>query len=234
MSNDHKIKIGRPLSVSTVALGFAALFASATLVANAQIGSGWTQYFPTYSIHLDDSSGLHSYSWTSYKSVGSPICADYQYTSSTDTHRFRILDNRSNRSEIRVQNDYGSGHQQFQGYVTFSSPLNDECLFQIFGSTAGATQMMLRGYSDSGGSIRSVGTPSATISTFCYGVEKRINVIHIQGNYIQIYRNGTLMAQGADNESVVNYHKFGCYGTVQNGATTPAVVYWRAVKHFQQ
>jgi len=153
----------------------------------AQLGTGWTQATYTKKIHLDDENGLQTFNWSSYQSVGSgSICADYSSSSGTET--FRILDNRSNRSEIRLQNEYSSGRRQFEGYVTFNSPLNDESLFQIFGSTSGATLCMMRGYSSSGGTIRTVGG-GGILATGVYGVEKRINVVHSQNNYVQFYVN---------------------------------------------
>ena len=132
--------------------------------------------------------------------------------------------------------EYTSGNRQFEGFVKFSAPLNDESLMQIFGNTTRATKIMIRGYSASNGSIRATGDiVDADMSTYCYGVEKRINVIHAYGNYIQVYRDGSLKGSGTDPvNTVVNYHKFGCYGTVYDGTTTPAVVYWRAVKHFKK
>jgi hypothetical protein len=188
------------------------------------------QYSPTKKIHLDNEDGLQIYNWTSYKSVCSPICADYSYASSTETETFRLLDNRTNRSEIRLQNDYSTGSRQFEGYVTIYSPLNDESLMQIFGSTSGATQLMIRGYAASGGSIRGAGQ---TLATNVYGKEVRVNVIHLQenvGNRIVIYINGVKKAEIADNESVSNYHKYGNYGTL---TTDEAVVKWRRVRHFR-
>src|SRR6185369_2029756 len=115
---------------SNKALSILGLFSGLLLAgqAHAQIGTGWTLYSPTKKIHLDDSTGLQTFNWSSYQSVDNPISADYSYNSSTDTETFRILDNRSNRSEIRLQNEYSTGRRQFQGYVTFSSPLNDESL----------------------------------------------------------------------------------------------------------
>jgi hypothetical protein len=196
----------------------------------AQLGSGWVQYSPVKKIHLDNEDGLQIYNWTSYKSVCSPVCADYRYDSNTETETFRLLDNRTNRSEIRLQNDYSSGSRQFEGYVTIYSPLNDESLMQIFGSTSGATQMMIRGYAASGGSIRGAGQ---TLATNVYGKEVRVNVIHLQenaGNKIIIYINGVKKAEIADNESVSNYHKYGNYGTL---TTDEAVVKWRRVRHFR-
>ena len=199
-------------------------------IAHAQLGSGWVQYSPTKKIHLDNEDGLQIYNWTASKSVCSPVCADYSYASSTETETFRLLDNRTNRSEIRLQNDYSTGSRQFEGYVTFYSPLNDESLMQIFGSTDGATQLMIRGYAASGGSIRGGGQ---TLATNVYGKEVRINVIHLQenvGNKIMIYINGVKKAEIADNESVSNYHKYGNYGTL---TTDEAVVKWRRVRNYR-
>lgn len=216
-------------------LGALALLATVGLcaTAEAQIGSGWTQRTYTKKIHLDDENGLQTFNWTADRSVGqgSP-CARYHYLSSNDSEYFDIFDNRSNRSEIRLQNDYSSGSRQFQGYVRINSPLNDESLFQIFGSTSGATQMMIRGYSSSGGSIRTVGTPSGvTLASNCYGVEQRINVIHYQGNRIEVYCNGSLRGSGTDNEAVTNYWKYGCYGTLKTGAVQ---VRWRQVRLYSK
>ncbi|OQP61156.1 hypothetical protein A3860_05410 [Niastella vici] len=212
------------------ALCFIAALLFSTSITHAQLGSGWVQYSPTKKIHLDNEDGLQIYSWTSSKSVCSPVCADYSYNSSTETETFRLFDNRSNRSEIRLQNDYSTGSRQFEGYVTFYSPLNDESLMQIFGSTSGATELMIRGYAASGGSIRGAGQ---TLATNVYGKEVRINVIHLQenvGNKIIIYINGVKKAEIADNEAVTNYHKYGNYGTLTTGE---AVVKWRRVRSFR-
>ena len=200
--------------------------------AAAQIGSGWSSTSFVKKIHLDDENGLQTFNWVADKSVGSgTACARYHYLSGNDSEYFDIFDNRSNRSEIRLQNDYSSGSKQFQGYVRINAPLNDESLMQIFGSTSGATQMMIRGYSSSGGTIRSVGTPSVTLATGIYGVEQRINVIHYQGNRIELYCNGQLKGSGTDNEAVSNYWKYGCYGTLTTGSVQ---VRWRQVRTYQK
>ena len=198
-------------------------FAGAT-AAQAQIGTGWTSRTYTKKIHLDNEAGLQTYSWTSYKSVCSPVCADYRYSSDVET--FRLIDNRTNRSEIRLQNEYSTGQRQFQGYVTFSSPLNDESLFQVFGSSSGATLCMMRGYSSNGGEIRTVGG-GGTIATGVYGKETRINVIHVQGSRVEFYVNGTKKATITDSEGSTNYWKYGAYGTLRTGAIS---VRWRAVR----
>lgn len=194
------------------------------------LGNGWVQYSPTKKIHLDDAAGLQIFNWSSYQSVGSPICADYTYNSSAGTETFRVVNNQSNRAEIRLQNEYSTGSRQFEGYVTFSSPLNDECLMQIFGSTSGATQLMIRGFAENNGSIK---LGSTVLASNIYGQEVRVNVIHLQedaGNKFLVYINGVKKAELADNEAVTNYMKYGCYGTLTTGAAT---VQWRNVKIYQ-
>ncbi|HET9570295.1 MAG TPA: discoidin domain-containing protein [Bacteroidales bacterium] len=208
-----------------------ALFCSQSIF--AQLGSGWVSYSPTKKIHLNgDGEGttVQTFNWTTYQSVDTPKSADYTYDASTDTETFKIYDSRSNRSEIRLYNDYSTGSRQFEGYVTFNAPLDDESLMQVFGSTSGATQLMNRGYSANGGSITGGGK---TLITNCYGVEVRLNVIHLQedvGNKFLIYINGVKMTEFADNEPVTNYHKYGCYGTMRTGTAT---VKWRRARFFK-
>jgi hypothetical protein len=223
-----------PISFSVRRLGFlsflAAVFASLAVPVHAQLGSGWVPYSPTKVLHLGDEAGLQAFPWTASRSVCTPVCADYHYDSATDTETFRILDSRSNRSEIRLQNDYSTGRRQFEGYVTFYAPLNDLSLMQIWGSVSGAMQLMIRGYAESSGSIRADG---ALLAGALYGVETRVNVIHLQedsGNRIQIYINGAKRLETADNEAVTNYHKYGCYGPLTTGM---AVVRWRQVRSFR-
>ena len=218
----HRLRKARGPFVSSAALSFAISFASPVL---AQLGSGWASTSFTKKIHLDDDSGLQTFNWTSQKSVCSPACADYSYDSAADTETFRLLDGRTNRSEIRLQNEYSTGIRQFEGYVTFFSPLDDESLFQIFGSTSGATLCMMRGYSASGGKIRVVGG-IGDLQTNTYGIERRINVVHNQDKYVQFYVDGVFKGEFAENEEVDNYWKYGNYGTVATD-TVPAVVKWR-------
>jgi hypothetical protein len=206
-----------------------ALMLAATVhLAQAQIGSGWTQKSYTKSISIDGSDGLHTVNYTTDYSVDNPPSARYHYLSSNDSEYFDIFDNRSNRSEIRLHNEYSTGSRQFQGYVRFSSPLDDESLFQIFGSTSGATLCMMRGYASSGGSIRTVGG-GGTIATGVYGVEQRINAIHYQGSRVEFYVNGSHKVDITDNESVTNYWKYGCYGTLRTGSVQ---VRWRQVRTY--
>lgn len=232
--NSFKL-IPRKVPRATALAGLMAVFLAIPQLVQAQLGSNWTQYSPTKKIHLGGSSGLSIYNLSSYQSEDTPISGDYSYDSSTDTETFRRLDNRSTRSEIRLFNDYTTGERQFQGYVTFVTPINDQSLMQIFGSTSGATLAMTRGYPSQGGNIYITTTGGTvwgnrTIATGCYGVEKRINVIHSQDKYVQWYVNGTLKCQQGDTEvGVMNYHKYGCYGSFSGVAT----VKWRQVRSYR-
>lgn len=208
----------------------AVLMLVCTTGAYAQIGSKWVEYSPDKRVHLDDDKRLTTGNWVPYRAVCEPVCADYKYNDSTDTETFRILDKRSNRSEIKFQNDYSKGSRQFEGYVTIFSPLNDESVMQIFGSIEGATQLMIRGFSDENGSLR-IG--NQVLATGVYGKEVRLNVIHLQedvGNKIIVYVNGVKKFEMPDDEAVTNYHKYGNYGTMRTGE---AIVQWRRVRSYK-
>ena len=204
---------------------------------HAQVGSGWTQYTASKRIHLDGATGdPTTFPWTSYQSNCSPtICADYRYDSATGIETFRLLDTRSNRSEIRLENDYYSGRQQFEGSVRVSSPTNDEAVHQVFGrdtaSDGSAPAMMVRAYSASGGTLTREGG-GKTLITGIYGVWVRVNTVHdVSANKIDTYINGSLKDAGFyGGGTVKHYHKYGCYGSL---TTSSAKVEWRGVKLFR-
>jgi hypothetical protein len=206
------------------------------------------EYSPPRKVHLAEKTpasrtALRTFDWAPKVEIGTPTpCATYEYDTKTDTETFRLIDNRTHRSEIRLFNDYGSGSRQFEGYVTFDAPLDDESLMQVWGSDDGATQLMLRGFAANGGEIgiqikRPVlSTPR--VATRCYGREIKVNVIHLQGdvgNRFIVYLDEKKVLEFPDgmqpkNYDGKNYHKYGCYGTLKTGAVT---VKWRRVRHFK-
>lgn len=197
------------------------------------LGEGWALYTAVKKIHLDDDVGLKTYAWTSYKSACSPvICSDYSYDSNTLTETFQILTTKSNRSEIRIEDNYSTGSRQFSGYLKFDAPLNDESLMQIFGSTSeNATQLMIRGFSENGGTLKI--SNSFVLATGVYNKEVHINVIHLQedaGSKMIVYIDGEKKFEKTDGESATNYMKYGCYGTMKTGK---AIVQWRDVKLYK-
>ncbi|MCX2453799.1 DUF4998 domain-containing protein [Pedobacter sp. PLR] len=200
---------------------------------NSFLGADWALYTPVKKIHLDNEAGLQTYSWTSYKSACTPvICADYSYDSNTLTETFQILNTKSNRSEIRVEDNYSTGSRQFSGYLKFDAPLNDESLVQIFGSTSeNATQLMIRGFSENGGTLKI--SNSFVLATGVHNKEVHINVIHLQGDAgdkMIVYIDGEKKFEKIDAENATNYMKYGCYGTMKTGK---AIVQWRDVKFYK-
>jgi hypothetical protein len=226
----------------------------AAVPAIAQLGAGWVEYSPKRTVHLENfkEKTPQIYAWpTPYQSYGDPITADYRYEPETSVETFRLFGPVSappsgtppngNRSEIRLFNEYEFGSRQFEGYVTFFPPLDDEGLFQIWGSKRGATQLMVRGYAADNGCIGvqwDQGGPKFLKNL--YGREFRLNVIHLQedvGNKIIVYVDGEKLFEFPDDEKAVNnknqnYHKYGVYGTVRKGHEEPKVI-WRKVRHFQ-
>ncbi|WP_316752707.1 DUF4998 domain-containing protein [Pedobacter gandavensis] len=203
------------------------------IVANAFLGADWALYTPVKKIHLDNEAGLQTYGWSAYKSACTPvICADYRFDSNTLTETFQILNNKSNRSEIRVEDNYSTGSRQFSGYLKFDAPLNDESLVQIFGSTSeNATQMMIRGFAENGGTLKI--SNSFVLATGVHNKEVHINVIHLQADYgdkMIVYIDGVKKFEKVDGENATNYMKYGCYGTMKTGK---AIVQWRDVKFYK-
>jgi hypothetical protein len=212
-----------------------------------QLGSGWVEHKPARKVHLaqpakEGEKALTTFDWKPHIEVGGEKpCASYTYDEKTDTETFRLFDNRSNRSEIRIHDNYADGSRQFEGYVTFDAPLNDESLFQIWGSDEGATQMMMRGYAANGGEIgiaQRIVKGMPRVAKNCYGREIKVNVIHLQedvGNKIIVYLDDKKVLEFPDDERPRNYegrnyHKYGCYGTLK---TDGATVKWRKVRHYK-
>ena len=218
------------------------------------LGDGWTLYSPTKKIHLSQSlenpeTKLYTYNWVSYLEqkdrIPTPV-AHYKYTAETNEEEFYFYRTGTNRSEIRLENNYTSGTRQFEGYVTFDLNTNDESIMQVFGSNdaGNATLLMIRAFNANGGEIR-IGA-SQVIATQARSRWYRVNVIHLQpvssGSVITtpgrviVYIDGEKKYEKADNaiatSSDPNYFKYGCYGTV-NSQTVPAKVLWRNVKVFQ-
>jgi MYXO-CTERM domain-containing protein len=198
--------------------------------ARAQLGSGWVQYDPPSTIHLDGSAGIETYpgSSTDLRNEGAT------FTNQGGIETFTIFNNISNRSERRMQNTYQGGRRQFEGEVRVSPPTDDESIQQVFGGNSGATTQMIRAYNAGGGTLRKV-PGSVLLAENIHGVWVKVNVIHdTGGNFVRTYINGRLLATGdgeATNAGTDGwYHKYGCYGTLR---TPSAKVEWRNVKHFR-
>lgn len=226
----------------------AALALALALPAAAQIpaeGIVWEADAPARKIHLCNEHGKHMmFDWSARQDLHTSAghCASYAYDAATDTETFRLVGRNSNRAEIRLINEYEQGARQFEGYVTIHGPLDDLSLMQIWGSAEGATQLMLRGYADDGGTL-AVNCGSALrvkLLTGAFGREIKVNIVHLQenvGNRIRVYLDDRLVGDFPDDEKAVNnfnanYHKYGVYGKIAD-RQADAVVSWRRVRHFR-
>jgi hypothetical protein len=179
----------------------------------------------------------------------SNVTAGYVYSPSSLTHTHTLYKFPGNRSEIRIQDNYSTGTRQFEGYVTINDKMFGSAVFQLFGSTSGATQMQIRGDSRTDGgrlyinydSSKPHSSNSTTIATGANNQEFRINVIHLQntsGNRIYIYVNGVekFWFEDGESPSAGNYMKYGCYGRENESSTrdiTGTQVKWRNVRYWK-
>ena len=194
----------------------------------AQIGTGWIQ--ATYPETLDaEVSDVHKFIKTVPQHYASPgqSCS---YTNADGIEEFYITSTNANRIEIRVRNDYQAPAQgrQFEGDVLMMPPTGNESLIQIFGNYTHATLFMLRGSDAFGGSLRYY--TKEVLMTNVYGAWVHVNVIHMPGEYVQVYLNGEFKGQWPDQSmDHVHFFKYGCYGTLD---ADNAAVKWKDVKFF--
>src|SRR5688572_10274544 len=95
------------LSIAALAIGLGVVSTS-----EAQIGTGWTRYYPSKTLQR--------------------VGANATYSNSGGIETFRIRSG-DERSEQRTNNNYTSGNQQFQGSVKVRSGTNGTTVHQVFG-----------------------------------------------------------------------------------------------------
>jgi hypothetical protein len=219
-----KQTIAHPLFKASIALAFVVT----SLNLSAQIGSGWIPetFKSPQKIHLQEGKNLKTYKWADTATLGTPPLASYAYDKATLTHTFTNHTLPGGRSEIRLMNEYRTGSRQFEAYVTFNENVNGESLFQLWGSTDGATLMQIRGQKLNGGciSVNWIGGQPRLLNNL-YNKEFKLNVIHLQndvGNKVLVYVNNEKIYEFPDNEDVDVYMKYGVYGDLKdrNNAST--------------
>jgi MYXO-CTERM domain-containing protein len=211
-----------------LALSGAALIPAAS--ASAQVGTGWMEYDPPSTIHLDGTNGIETSPGTSTNVMNGGA----SFTNMGGIETFTLFNPISNRSERRMQNTYLTGRRQFEGEVRVSPPTDDESVMQVFGGNSGATTQMIRAYNVNGGTLRKV-PGSVVLAENIHGTWVKVNVIHdVGGNFVRTYINGRMITMGDGEATNAGsdgwYHKYGCYGTLRTGM---AKVEWRNVKHFR-
>lgn len=197
-------------------------------VARAQVGNGWIE--KSYHEMLDpEIGGIHHFLRDIPQQYAAPDSACC-YTRLSGIEEFHLSSTNSNRIEIRVKNDYEmpSPNQQFEGDVMLMRPTGNESVMQIFGNYSRATLFMLRGDDANGGSLRHY--THEVLATNVYETWVHVNVIHVTGQFVQVYLNGEFKGQWEDNSlDHSHFFKYGCYGTLD---TDSAFVKWKSVKYF--
>lgn len=217
--------------------------------ARAQLGSDWIEFQPRRDLHLGDKDQPKktvklTYEASMAESFGDPVTANYSFDKQHGVETFH-LEKPGERAEVRIRNDYKSGSQQFEGWVTVRPPIERQMIFQIWGSgiPERATQMYLRGYNVENGTLKVYmsGQAVKTVAQNIYNREMQVNVIHLQedaGGRILVYLDKEKVLDEADafptiiNNDAGNYHKYGCYGSFESHFTS-AGASWRHVRHFR-
>jgi hypothetical protein len=191
------------------------------------MGSGWTEHHPSWNLQIQSSGTITSYP-SSTNSASGP---GGSYSRSGGVQTFKLVNNGSNRVEVRVQDTYRTGQRQFEGELKVTPGTDDESAMQIFGNDGdGATTLMIRSYSKNGGTLRGGGKD---LISNIYGKWVRINVTHnatATGGSYSIYINGELV-HTSNGPKGDHYFKYGVYGTLQ---TTGAQHQWRNVHFYRK
>ena len=191
--------------VSSLALGTGATNAW------AQIGSGWSAYSPSMRLQLRG-------------------CGAHSSSSGIETFRLTCSDtSNDNRAEQRIENDYTSGTNQFEGEVrVVSLGGSNISLKQTFMPNDGAFLMIAVG---SGGRLYSVGN-SGDLATGIIGSWVRLNTIHsVSAGTHQIYVNGSLRMTKTGGRQVAWHDKYGTYRL--GSGRGPITAEWRNVRFWR-
>jgi len=194
-------------------IGTVAVLGASSL--QAQIGSNWSEYFPTKQYHGGVSQSQR------YSISGN---VEHFWVYDTDPH-FSSNDS-GPRSEWKVNNDYSSGSQQFQGDANPEHGTAAYTAFQIFGSTTQATSIQLQ---IRDGDLKRYN--EEILAAGVWGVYTRVNILHYCGpNQIEAWINGSKKGTFADGGDVSHYFKYGCYDTASASSYTG--IYWRGARFF--
>jgi hypothetical protein len=193
----------------------------------AQIGDGWTQYYPSLVFH--HAAYGHLYTQRPVPDYFDDGLAHYDNDGTVEN--FALYNHSSNRVEIRVQNDYTSGMRQFEGWFWADAPTENECIMQVFGGSTHATAAMFRVFNTNGGELRHY--TSGSIASGIFGNWTQLNVIHdADAGWVYAYINGDFAGQWPDNGPATHYFKYGIYGTHDDAH--PAYVSWTSVSFYRQ
>jgi hypothetical protein len=217
-----KPKVTKTTFTKTI-LGISAVCAllglGAIQTAHAQIGSGWSQYFPS-----------KAYSgWSQSQRYSISGSTEHFWNNLSDP---MSVSGSGPRSEWHVNNSYSSGSQQFQGSFNAENNETGYTAFQIFGSAGGnATTLMLqlRGSGD----LRHYN--DTTLVSGCWGVYHKVNVLHYTSTHsVEVWINSSKKGTWNDGGTATRYMKYGCYDTSTTTSSSRTGCYWQSVKFFKK
>ncbi len=176
------------------------------LTANAQIGSGWTSYSPSFT--------------TQVRGCGSISGSTFKLTCSSSSGE--------QRAERRYQN-VTSAYRQFEGTVKVTSLGGDRIsLKQTYQEGSGAWNMV--GVKKPG-TLYEVKT-GANLASYTIGSSVRINTItNVSGRSVQVYINGSLK-ETIKNGTPPFYDKLGAYRT--SSGHGPISVTWSGIRFWRK
>jgi hypothetical protein len=172
--------------------------------AEAQIGSGWTEFTPEKTVQLRG--------------------AGARYTNENGIETFSTEPG-DERAEARIVDDHRSGTWQFEGWVNVKAGVNGGCVHQVF------KFLMIVAYPDGGGELRQHSYQRLN-ATGVYDKWVRVNTIHdADAGRADVYIDGTWRGMVRSNSPGPEgwYHKYGIY----NSSGTRPVVKWRDVKFWK-
>jgi hypothetical protein len=172
--------------------------------ARAQIGRGWTEFFPEKTVQLRGPGARHS------------------VENGIETFSIQPGDE---RAETRVHDDHRTGTWQFEGWVNVEPGVEGGSVHQVF------KFLMIVAYPDGAGELRQHSYQRLG-ATGIYNQWVRVNTIHdADAGRADVYINGTWrgMVRSASPGPNGWYHKYGIY----NSSSTRPVVKWRDVRFWK-
>ena len=193
----------RLMAGATVAL---AMLAVGVPRAYAEVeGGGWTSYSPSFTVQE--------------RGCGEVDDLTFRLTCSTG-----LGDQRAERRYAT----YSSGTRQFEGYFRITSLAGSRISLKQTFKTTGPYFMLAV---ERGGRLYAVHGGTTIASGATVGTTVRVNTVHVVGDEIRVYINGSLKYT-ASSESGSFYDKFGAYRT--SSGQGPATVVWSGIKFWRK
>jgi hypothetical protein len=166
--------------------------------------TGWMEYHPPVKLQFEDGEGTWITPMGPPNDQHSTYCT---YTNMNGIELFKMLKDpagKVQRCEMRVQNEYTSGSNQFEGDVRVTAG-NATCVHQVF------LMLMLDAFPNNGGEFREHTGTVVTNGVFNKWVH--VNTIHHVGTAPQIYIDCVMKGTAAQQPYTGTgwYNKYGVY-----------------------